>query len=167
MLAVVWESHGALFAVDAAEVVEVVPVVEVRTITAMPAWFCGLGDHHGRLIPILDGSKLAGSDGFEPRLGSRVLVMEILVGERKRRVGLLVEAIDEITAIEFSDRNGHLGFGGSEAPHLGAVVRLGSKTVQRFSLERFLAGERGDLIFGVDSPPEPADAATASDGPAG
>ncbi|MGA0872583.1 MAG: chemotaxis protein CheW [Phycisphaerales bacterium] len=150
MLAVVWEVGEERFTVDASQVVEVVPVVALHRAAGLPAWVLGLGDYHGRLIPILDAAKLVDVSPSPPSLGARVLVLAVEACGARRLVGLQVSAVQGVASIDPTDATGHRGFASTEAPHLGAVVRIGERTARRVVLDRFLAGSNGELLFGAD-----------------
>lgn len=158
MLAVVWEVGEERFTIDASQVVEVVPVVALHRAAGMPAWVLGLGDYHGRLIPILDGATLVESSPQPSRLGSRVLVIAVEACGSRRLVGLQVSAVQGVASIDVADTAGHRGFLSADAPHLAEVVRIGERTARRVVLDRFLAGPRGELLFGGDVSAEAASA---------
>ena len=151
MLAVVWEVGEERFTIDASQVVEVVPVVALHRASGLPAWVLGLGDYHGRLVPILDGPTLVEVAPEQPRLGSRILVVSVEACGAKRLVGLQVSAVQGVASIDVADAAGHRGFRSSDAPHLAEVVRIGERTARRVVLDRFLAGARGGLLFGGDA----------------
>jgi chemotaxis-related protein WspB len=152
MLAVVWEVGEERFTIDASQVVEVVPVVSLHRAAGLPDWMLGLGDYHGRLIPILDGAKLVEVPASPPRLGARVLVIAVDACGSRRVVGLQVSAVQGVASIDLNDAAGHRGFASADAPHLAEVVRIGDRTARRVVLDRFLAGVRGELLFGADGP---------------
>jgi hypothetical protein len=58
--------------------------------------------------------------------------------------------VQGVASIDPTDATGHRGFASTEAPHLGAVVRIGERTARRVVLDRFLAGSNGELLFGAD-----------------
>lgn len=167
MLAVVWEVGEERFATDASEVVEVVPVVELHRVSGMPEWVLGLGDYHGRLVPILDAAWLVDRPRPAARLGSRVLVLEVSVRGERRLVGLQVGSLHGVASIDLGDQAGHRGFRSETRPHLAEVVRLGEQTAQRFVLSRFLEGAAGERLFGGEWIGTESDAAAAAGGDAG
>lgn len=153
MLAVIWEVGEERFTIDASQVVEVVPVVALHRAAGMPRWVLGLGDYHGRLIPVLDGASLVDVAAEPSRLGSRILVIAVESCGARRVVGLQVSAVQGVASIDVADAAGHRGFLSSEAPHLAEVVRVGERTARRVVLDRFLSGARGELLFGGDAAP--------------
>lgn len=162
MLAVVWEVGEERFTIDASQVVEVVPVVALHRAAGLPDWMLGLGDYHGRLIPILDGAKLVDVAPSPLRLGSRVLVIAVEACGASRLVGLQVSAVQGVASIDLADAAGHRGFASTDAPHLAEVVRIGDRTARRVVLDRFLVGGRGELLFGADERSEGDPAGPAS-----
>ncbi len=59
MLFLLFELDGDHYALDAAEIVQVLPLVSTKSIPGSPAWVAGLFDRHGEAVPVIDMSHLA------------------------------------------------------------------------------------------------------------
>lgn len=151
MLSVVWSSHDEWFATDAAAVIEVVPLVAVRSLAGTPDWFAGLADHHGRLVPVVDADRMLERTPPQATLATRLLMLQVPYRGESRTVGLRVEGVRGIERIDYSGPGGHTGLRNPGMPHLGEVVSHGEATVQRVDPARWLDGVRGDLLFGSDA----------------
>lgn len=147
MFALLWESRDDLFAFDAAEVVEVIPMVEWRVVATLPPWVRGLANHHGTLIPILDAAVLVGHEAVEPRFATRIVVLRVHALGEDRLVGLLVPKVVGIESIDASAAGSHRGFAVEGSEHLGEVIPHGNRSVQRVVATRLLQGARAEVLF--------------------
>ena len=66
---------GRRFALDCAEVVEVLPTVAHRPAGAGPPWLLGLFNLRGAMIPLVDLSVIVDGTQTIPKLGSRIVVL--------------------------------------------------------------------------------------------
>lgn len=147
MLSLIWESSGDLFAFAASEVVEVLPMVEVRTLPAAPEWVLGLADHHGTLIPVVEGSRLVGREPAAATQAARVVVLAVDALGGVHRAGVLVPRVVSVERVEFAAASSHRGLRIEGAEHLGEVARLRESAVQRVRPGRLLGGEIAELLF--------------------
>ncbi|MEY5031036.1 MAG: hypothetical protein RL354_67, partial [Planctomycetota bacterium] len=65
------------YALDCADVVEVLPVVEHRAAGTGPAWLLGLINVRGVLLPLVDLSVIVVGAPTDARLGSRIVVLRL------------------------------------------------------------------------------------------
>lgn len=153
MLSLIWESSGDLFAFAASQVVEVLPMVEVRRLPAAPAWALGLADHHGRLVPVVEGSMLVQRPPAAANQAARVVVISLEALGGAHHAGILVPRVVSVERVDFAADSGHPGFRVEGAEHLGEVARLrdgsgqAGQTVQMVRPERLLGGEVASVLF--------------------
>jgi chemotaxis signal transduction protein len=79
------------FAADLAGVAEVGRVPDITRIPGVPTWLAGVANWRGRILPILDLSRLLGAQSAGPSRSSRLLVLT----ERGVLVGVLVDAVED------------------------------------------------------------------------
>jgi chemotaxis-related protein WspB len=136
MLLLTFRIQEALYAVDAAQVVEVVPRVEPRTVPHAPAYFAGVFSFRGAIVPAIDLGLLLGASACRPRLSTRI----ILAGDAERPetlVGLIAESVSDVRRLagdapEFAPINPR------QAPYLGPVVKLGDDLAQLIVIKELL-----------------------------
>ncbi|MFM7261072.1 MAG: chemotaxis protein CheW, partial [bacterium] len=96
---------GKRFALDASDVMEVLPVVAHRSAGTGPKWLLGLFNLRGRLLPLVDLSTLVDGSMTDVRLGSRIVVMRLegdLFEGSSRPIGLLVPEVSGLVRRDFS-----------------------------------------------------------------
>ncbi len=133
---------GRRFALDCADVVEVLPVVSHRAAGAGPAWLLGLFDLHGRLVPLVELAAIVCGRPTEPRLGSRIVVVHAAAGAgADGPVGLLVPDIGGPESRDFDSAGAHPGFPFAGTSHLGPTIGDVDGMVQLIRCTRLLEGD--------------------------
>jgi chemotaxis-related protein WspB len=138
------------YALPLAAVLRVLPVARLTALPGAPHFVPGLLDLHGEPVPVIDLSRLAGSPADAVRYDTRILLLDVPVAGRMRRLGLKAERVSGVAAIEELLRDG----GVAAAPWLGGVAKLdgGGDSADAGMLhliepERLLAPEVAALLF--------------------
>jgi len=97
MLLVLWRLDDVCFALDSAEIVEVLPLVATIEVVHQPAGIAGLLNRQGAPVPVIDLSALVLGRSALPRMSTRI----ILVGcpdqtGNSRLLGLIAEQATEM-----------------------------------------------------------------------
>ena len=127
------------YALDANEVVEVAPMVELRTVPHAPAYVAGLLNYRGAMAPVIDLCSLTQDHGCRSRLSTRIILMSYAASTGSPQIlGLLAERVTGTVRVEESDltaSNIHV----NDAPYLGDVFQSDDgETVQCLHVERLL-----------------------------
>jgi chemotaxis-related protein WspB len=132
-------------------VLKVLPVARLKALPGAPHYVPGLLDLHGEPVPVIDLSRLAGSPPDAVRYDTRILLIDLSVGGRMRRLGLKAERVIGVAAIEGEQQEG----GVLAAPWLGRVAQAATATgtgmLQLIEPARLLAPEVADQLFGEAS----------------
>lgn len=135
---------GRRFAIDCAEIVELLPVVGHRPAGTGPAWLLGLINLRGALVPLVDLSVIVIGSGTTPRLGSRIVVLRLegdLFRNSASLVGLLVPEIEGLAERDFDAPGAHPGFAFAGASHLGPTLVDADGPLQLLRCRRILEGD--------------------------
>lgn len=144
------------FALDCADVVEVLPVVAHRPAGVGPAWLMGLINVRGQLLPLVDLSVIVEARATTLRLASRIVVLRLegeLFDGAATRVGLLVPDLAGPFERSFAGEGAHPGFSFAGASHLGPTIADEHGMVQLLRCRRLLEGDavlRELPLSGVD-----------------
>lgn len=118
------------YALDAAQIVEVLPLAHLKEVPAAPPWVAGLLHHQNQSIPVIDLCSLVSGRPARQLMSTRlVLVHYPAPGPHARPLGMLVEqATATLRAApgEFTDP----GLASPEATWLGPVRRDARGLVQ-------------------------------------
>lgn len=135
MRAFVFVAAGARYALDAACIQAVHPMVRARPVPGAPAWLRGVIDVHGEMVPLVDACQLLAGESVQPTLGSRVMLVDTGEGAHatRARFALAVDRVLDPVELEL-DGSWHAGSG--TVPWLGAVVAHGTHAAQVFDPSR-------------------------------
>lgn len=136
MLALVIQVAEERYVVPAARVVEVLPRVQLSPVPRAAPWHAGLLSYRGAALPVIDLSVRLGGQPCAPRIGNRVLVVDMLRPEGVERWGALVEQVLEVRDVDEAS-----------AREPGRVVGLGEGLLlQLLDLDALLDGRQARAL---------------------
>jgi len=136
MLLLTFRIREALYALDATEVVEVIPRVDPRVVPHAPPYLAGVFNYRGIIVPAVDLGVLLDAGPCRARLSTRI----ILAGDPdspERLVGLIAESVNDVVPLP-AHAASFPPIHRAEAPYLGAVVQLGDDLVQLILIDKLL-----------------------------
>lgn len=147
MLCLLFQLGADRYALAAAQVVEVLPLLELRKIPHAPRGVAGLFNYRGRLVPAVDlGELLLGVPAPE-RLSTRlILVNHATDSGETRLLGLIAGQVTQIVRKERAEFQ-EPGLPGGAPPFLGPVLADAQGGVQLLRPERLLTNDVRDLLF--------------------
>lgn len=131
------------YAIAARDVVEVLPLVEIKRLPQTPPEIAGLFTYRGTPVPLLDLCQLAFGVPARARLSTRILLVNCQQG---RLLGLIAEGA---TAMLRCEPEAFLPAGTHEpaAPWLGPVVRDEHGIVQRIEWQQLLTPALRERLY--------------------
>jgi chemotaxis-related protein WspB len=145
MLFLLFQIANDVYALDTRQIVEVLPLVNVKKIPQAPRAVSGLFTYHGVTMPLVDLSQLANDRESHRVMSTRIVVLRYLDPRgTERSLGLIVEKTR--STIRRSEED----FAETDvvgATFLGGVTRDGDRIVQRIRVEHLLSGDLVDQLF--------------------
>lgn len=147
MLFLTFELGADRYALDAASIVEVLPVVRIKSMPQAPAGVIGVFNHHGTPVPAIDLSELTLGRRAAPLYSTRLIVVSYRDRQGvERRLGLVAEHATDTLRREPAD------FVPSpiinrRAPYLGPVTTDERGVVQRIDVGTLLPASVQDVLF--------------------
>jgi chemotaxis-related protein WspB len=136
MLLLLFELGGDRYALDAADVAEVLPLVSIKRIPRAPVGVAGVFDFRGSPVPAVDLGEMALNRPAAPRLSTRIILVHYPDADgQKRLLGLIAEKVTETVRRERADFV-PTGVTSGAARYLGPVT-----TDPRGLIQRVLVGE--------------------------
>jgi chemotaxis-related protein WspB len=89
------------YAIDTADVIEVVPLVNFDTLANAPEWLTGVFAHRGAATPLVDLTLLLTGHPCPRRWNSRIILVRFDVDTLPDKIGLLAE---RVTTAEIEDQ---------------------------------------------------------------
>ncbi len=111
MLMLVFRLGADRYALDATEIVEVLPRVPLKSLPGAPAWVAGLFSYHGRTVPVVDLASLALGRPSADHVSTRLVLVHY-------------PAADELAGFDAAYRDpAHLGPAHLGPTHPGPAAR--------------------------------------------
>ncbi len=144
------------YAISARDIVEVLPIVGLKSLPGAPRGVAGLLDYRGTAVPVVDLVGLALGRPAARRVSTRLLVVDYpLPRGGPRLLGLLAERATETLRCAPEDFR-PFGLEAGGAPYLGPVVHDPRGLIQRVEIAELLGPELRAALFpeaGADTPP--------------
>lgn len=138
MLVVLFSIGEDRYAIRAAEVFEITPVLELKKIPGAPDFVAGLCNFRGKPMPVLDLSAVARGVACPILLSTRMIVVNfVLDSGGVRPLGLLAEHATETANIDESELQ-RPGVEIRTAPYLGKVAVSSGELVQLVEVDELL-----------------------------
>lgn len=143
MLFLLFQLGQDRYALDARDLVEILPLAQVKHLPHAPAGIAGMLDYHGAALPVIDLSELALGRAAVQRISTRILVVAMAGG---RRFALIAERANDTLQREAAD------FAATDvavdaAPYLGPVTRDARGIVQWITPQKLFSMAVFDALF--------------------
>jgi chemotaxis-related protein WspB len=147
MLFLVFQLGPDRYAVEAAQVVEVLPLVNSKRIPRAPLGMAGLFDYHGAPVPLIDLTELTAGTPSRKWMSTRIILIDYRnkTGEA-HLLGLLAERATETmrrSEEDFADS----GLAVPGAAYRGPIVFDAAGIIQRIDVQKLLPESVGDHLF--------------------
>lgn len=133
MLCLTFEIGENRYAINASEVIEVAPPVNMTTFPKAPSYFAGRFNFRGDIVPVIDLRDLLMGLKTKKYLSTRILVVNYHAGEETHKLGLLCEKVMDIIRIK-EDELQNPGLITEETGYLGRLINLKTGIVQLISV---------------------------------
>ena len=136
------------YAVEAVDVAEVLPRLNLKPIAQAPHWVAGVFAHRGAVVPVIDLSALTFGHPAQSRTSTRLVLVHYRpeADQPARLLGLVLEqATDTLrcSPAEFKD----YGVDNRQAPYLGPVREDQHGLLQWIRIKDLLSAPVRELLF--------------------
>lgn len=127
------------------DIERVVPLVALKQVPLAPPWVAGIMDLHGRPVPVIDLSHLAGFIAGQAWVDTRIILAPYRLPDGALApIGLQAE---HVTGIEEIDEASLREAGVDSAPFLGKVASAAGGMLQLVELAQLLAPDVCELLY--------------------
>jgi chemotaxis-related protein WspB len=135
------------YAIDAVNIIEVLPLVAIKRIPQAAAGIAGVFDYRGAAVPAIDLTLLALGREAKDVLSTRIVIVDHAAGTgRSRPLGLIAEGATETMRLAETDFI-EFGVANGAAPYLGPVTRGTRGLIQRIEINRLLPRSVQNVLF--------------------
>lgn len=147
MLFLVFRLDDDRYALDAAAIAEVLPMVALTPVPLAPAGVAGLFDHRGAAVPAIDLSALLLRRPARLALSTRIVLVRYPDGRAgDHLLGLIAERATGTLRADPSAFT-QSGIDNAEAPYLGPVLADAEGLVQRVDARALLPAGLREMLF--------------------
>ena len=158
MLFLLFKLNEERYALEAAQIVEVLPLLPIQTISHAPRGVRGVFSYRAMPVPVVDLSELIVGRPAEHRLTTRIVLIQnsseasesprsARAGTQQRLLGLIAERVTETMQLDPTQFK-PCGVGSRGAPFLGPVVHKAPGFIQQILTNKLLSGAVHDALFG-------------------
>lgn len=152
MLFVLFRLGADRFALEAAQVAEVLPLLEIRPLRHIPAGVAGVINYRAAAVPVIDLSAMISDQAAARRLSTRIILVHYPDAHgTPRLLGLIAEKATETIRLEPGDFH-ESGISDSGAPYLGPIASDPQGLIQWVTVDKLLTPAVRDVLF--SDPPE-------------
>lgn len=151
MLMLIFKLGDEQYSIEAAQIVEIIPLVSIRKVPHVPDYVSGLIDYRKKIVPVIDICQLTIGRPCLSCLSTRIVVVKYLYREGDYRIlGLKAENVTEIVDKPVS------GFVDScikaeGTPYLGNVFTDESGMIQLIKIDRLISDPVSESLFNPES----------------
>lgn len=147
MLFLLFELGRDRYALDARQVAEVLPLVDITAVPQAPPAVAGVFNYRGAPVPVIDVSQLTLGRPSARRLSTRIVLVHYPDATgRSRLLGLIAERATQAVHRDESDFVAS-GVTTDGAPYLGPVATDARGLVQRLDASTLLPPSVRDVLF--------------------
>jgi len=147
-LFLVFRIKGERYALEAVEVAEVLPCLQLKPIAQAPAWVAGVLAHRGAMVPVIDVSAMTFGEPAAARTSTRLVLVHYRPADEVpgRLLGLILEQATDTLRCNPADFQPY-GLDNREAPYLGPVREDAEGLLQRIRVDDLLGAEVRALLY--------------------
>ncbi|MGC5702242.1 purine-binding chemotaxis protein CheW [Pseudomonas sp. NFXW11] len=136
------------YALQAVDVVEVLPRLPLKPIAQAPSWVAGVFAYRGAVVPVIDLCQLTFERPAQLRTSTRLVLVHYRGdgSQPARALGLLLEQANDTLRCDPQEFQPY-GLDNRQAPYLGPVREDASGLLQWVRVDDLLAPEVRELLF--------------------
>ncbi len=150
MLIVPFSIKDKLYALDTAQVVEIVPKINLRDHPGAPPYVPGVFNYRGTIVPVVDLRRMLYGDSCPDFLGTRIILVHYPDSRSELILGLMAEHVTTIRVVSDQDISPS-GVTPQETSCLGDMLPDGADMVQMILPDKLLTEEAKKVLFTKES----------------
>jgi chemotaxis-related protein WspB len=147
MLFLLFQLGKDRYALEAGQVVEVLPLINFKRIPNAPASVAGICNFHGAPVPLIDLTEMTLGRPSHAKMSTRIVLTNYhMESGEKHLIGLIAENVMETiqrAECDFVDS----GVSATDSPYLGPVITDRDGIIQRIEVSRLLPQSLREQLF--------------------
>jgi chemotaxis-related protein WspB len=147
MLFLVFELDGDRYALETRQLIEVLPLVNLKRLSKAPPGIAGMFDYHGQPVPAVDLSEVILGRAARRRMNTRIVIVNYPgADDTPRPLGLIAERATATARLDAAQFN-ETGVSHGDTPYLGPVARDARGLIQWLTLPQLLPPAVRNVLF--------------------
>lgn len=147
MLFLLFELDGERYALDSSQLIEVLPLVDLKPLSRAPQGIAGMFDYHGVPVPVVDLSEVILGRAAQRRLNTRIVIVNYPGTDNVlHALGLVAERATATVRLDPAQFKGS-GVSNGEAAYLGPVARDAQGLIQWLAIPKLLPLALRNVLF--------------------
>ena len=147
MLLLLFEINNGRYALDAKQIIEIVPLVKLKAIPTTPDYVAGLMNYRGEGIPVIDLNQLVESVSYEDLLSTRMIVVKYPVKDKgDRHLALIANNVTETISTKLT-KPPPSGVLMDKSLYGGEITPDTNDMIQWFDIKKILPEKEITLLF--------------------
>jgi len=96
MLFLFFETSAGRYALDSQNIVEIIPLVRIKKMPAVPLFVAGIINFRGEPVPVIDLCALASGVPCKPLYSTRIILVHYPLADQVKIVGLIAERATDV-----------------------------------------------------------------------
>ncbi len=146
MLFITFDMMNDRYAIAAADIVEIVPLVNTKKIPDTPDYVRGIINFRGQPIPVVDINQYSGHGECRHSLSTRILLVRYVRLGNIRIIGLIAEHVTETVKCSY-DEFTESGVNSETSAFQTKVARIDGKFIQLIDISKIFPEELDMRLF--------------------
>jgi chemotaxis-related protein WspB len=147
MLLLLFEIGNGRYALETSQIIEIVPLVNLKKIPTTPAYVAGLMNYRGKGIPVVDLCQLVDNASIEDAFSTRIIIVSYPIKNLgDRPLGLIANNVTETVRTKLS-KPPPTGVFMDSSLYNGEETQGTTNMIQWFDVKRMLPEEEITLLF--------------------
>ncbi len=140
-----FQAGDHLYAIDSAQVVEVIPIVALRPLNQVPDYVAGVFNYRGDLVPVVDLCRLLHHTDCRSRFSTRIMIVRYSSNDGTQQwLGLMAERMTEtLNRPDFETQTTQK----SSAPYLGTLFMDEKGMIQQIHWQHLVPDAHSASLF--------------------
>ena len=149
MLLLVFHVKEDSYAIDTKNVVEVIPLTHLQSLTGAPDYVAGIFNYRGASVPVIDLCHFFKDENSNRYYNTRMILVNYKLADKNHVLGLIAENVSDVVQKDESQLQSS-GMQLETSPFLGKVVFDKGAMIQNIELDKLLPDELSTLLFSED-----------------
>jgi len=146
MLLLVFHVKEDSYAIDTKNVVEVIPLMRLQSLTGAPEYVAGIFNYRGASVPVIDLCRFFKDENSSRFYNTRMILVNYEIENQNYVLGLIAENVSDVVQRDESQLQSS-GMKLENAPFLGKVAFDKGTMIQNIELDNLLPDELSTLLF--------------------